>query len=100
MKQLRIGDSYQHQQSIFTIIRRQDNIVMAFDGVGIWEVFKVRIKKEKRLPSGAILEAGEYPPSTEMFGELARCHSVLRNAEKTFAEFVEMCQISVTPMAN
>lgn len=99
MKTLNIGDTYKHQQGIFTIIKRTDNVVMAFDGVGIWEVFRIRNRKAKELPSGAIMEAGEYPPGSEMFGNMARCHTVLKNAEKSFAEFVEICQKSVTPMA-
>ena len=99
MKTLNIGDSYKHQQSIFTIIRRQDNIVMAFDGLGIWEVFKIRNRKSIELPSGAIMEPGEYPPKTSEFGNMARCHTVKGNAEKSFAEFIEIGQKSVAAKA-
>ncbi len=98
MKTLNIGDSYQHQQNIFTVIRRTDNIVMAYDGSGIWEVFRIRIRKQAKL-KGYVIPGGEYPPKTSEFGNLARCHSVLENAEKSFTEFVQICQNQPQGMA-
>ncbi len=100
MKTLNIGDSYKHQQSIFTVIRRQDNIVMAHDGNNIWEVFRIRIRKEKELPSGSTLEPGEYPPSTAEFGDFARCHTFEDLAERSFMEFVKMSQKPCNPLTN
>ncbi len=91
MKTLNIGDHYKHQQDIFTITKRQDNIVMAHDGSNIWEVFRVRIRKQAKLKD-YIIPGGEYPPSSAEFGEMARCHTVKENAERSFREFTEICQ--------
>ena len=94
MRTLNVGDSYQHQQRIFTVIKRTDDIVMACDGIGIWEVFEVRNRKEVNI-KGYIIPAGEYPPPTSEFGEMARCHTVKENAEKSFREFIEIGQNSL-----
>ena len=74
MKKLFIGDTYTHtahKKFILTVIMREGHIIMAYHPDYGYEVFKVKLRKEKQWPDGSITPAGEYPPSTGEFGKSA-----------------------------
>ncbi len=69
-----IGNTYihkAHKKFTLTVIKREGPVVMAYHPDYGYEVFKVRLRKEKQWPNGSITPAGEYPPSNGEFGKTA-----------------------------
>lgn len=93
MRKLKIGDTYSHKSHkkyILTITKREGDIIMAFNPEYGYEVFKVRLRKEKKWREGSVTPAGEYPPSSSEFGKSAVHYppKLYHLAEKVFSDYV------------
>lgn len=70
VKTLDIGDHYYHMGLAIEIIKRDGKIAMGYNGSYGYEVFKIRMHKERDV-FGKSLPPGEFPPSTGQFGDKA-----------------------------
>ena len=92
---LSIGETYthnSHRKFILKILMRGGPIILAYNPEYGYEVFKVRIRKEKKWDNSTI-PAGEYPPASSEFGKMALhfppkyLHLAVKEFMKLFLEY-------------
>jgi len=89
MRTLNLGDTYPHMRLKMKVIRREGDVVMAYNGACGYEVFKIR-RHKKREVLGRKIDEGEYPPSANQFGKWAYSFSTRgwKEAEEAFEGLV------------
>lgn len=71
---LQVGDWYEYEGQKMEIVERKGQMVMAFNPSHGWEVFKIRKHESYIWPDGTTQPAGEYPPSSNEWGDQAGCY--------------------------
>jgi hypothetical protein len=84
---------FRHDGFTYTQLARIDDIALyeqrTSPEICAYEVIRVQHRQAKKLPSGAIAEAGEYYPSTSTWGFAGWTHRRLEKAQAHMARLVD-----------